>query len=66
VLEDEQIQEVLASVADPAAAVGELIGRANAGGGPDNITCIVADLLDDAAPADDAPVVVGSAATTLA
>jgi PPM family protein phosphatase len=66
VLEDEQIQEILASVADPAAAVGELISRANAGGGPDNITCIVTDLVEDAAPADDAPVVVGSAATTLA
>jgi PPM family protein phosphatase len=64
VLEDEQLHEVLATVAEPAAAVGELIARANAGGGPDNITCVVADLLDGPAPEDDTPVVVGSAATT--
>jgi PPM family protein phosphatase len=64
VLEDPQIQEVLVSVAEAEAAVGEVIARANAGGGPDNITCIVADLLEGAAPEDDTPVVVGSAATT--
>ena len=64
VLEDSQIHEVLASIAEPAAAVEQLIARANAGGGPDNITCIVADLLEGAVPADDTPVVVGSAATT--
>lgn len=65
VLEDGQLHEVLAGVADPAAAVAELITRANAGGGPDNITCIVADLVEGAEPEDDTPVVVGSAATTL-
>jgi serine/threonine protein phosphatase PrpC len=64
VLEDRQIHAILADVAEPSAAVGELIARANAGGGPDNITCIVADLLDGPAPEDDTPVVVGSAATT--
>jgi protein phosphatase len=64
VLEDPQLQEVLAGVADAEAAVGEVIARANAGGGPDNITCIVADLVEGAEPADDTPVVVGSAATT--
>jgi serine/threonine protein phosphatase PrpC len=64
VLEDAQLQEVLATVAEPDAAVAELIARANAGGGPDNITCIVADLVEDAADEDDTPVVVGSAANT--
>jgi protein phosphatase len=64
VLGDEELREVLATVAEPAAAVAELIARANAGGGPDNITCIVADLVEGAEPEDDTPVVVGSAATT--
>ena len=64
VLGDSQLHEVLAAAADPAAAVAQLIEHANAGGGPDNITCIVADLLEDAEPADDTPVVVGAAATT--
>jgi serine/threonine protein phosphatase PrpC len=63
VLEDPQIREILADVAEPADAVALLIDRANAGGGPDNITCIVADLLEDAGPVDDVPVVVGAAAT---
>ncbi|MHA6631166.1 PP2C family protein-serine/threonine phosphatase [Pseudonocardia sichuanensis] len=64
VLADPQLHEVLAAAADPAAAVAQLIEHANAGGGPDNITCIVADLLEDAERADDTPVVVGAAATT--
>jgi len=64
VLDDTQVHEVLATVAEPAAAVAELIARANAGGGPDNITCIVADLVDDGPAEDDTPVVVGSAANT--
>jgi PPM family protein phosphatase len=64
VLEDPQIHEILAGVADPAAAVGELIARANARGGPDNITCIVSDVLEGDAPANETPVVVGSAART--
>jgi PPM family protein phosphatase len=63
VLEDAQLQEVLAGVAEPEAAVAELIARANAGGGPDNITCIVADLVEGAEPDDDTSVVVGAAAT---
>jgi protein phosphatase len=42
--------------------VARLIELANEGGGPDNITCVVADLVDGAAISDEAPVVVGSAA----
>jgi protein phosphatase len=42
---------VLVDVADPAVAVDRIIELANDGGGPDNITCVVADLVDDV-PAD--------------
>jgi serine/threonine protein phosphatase PrpC len=34
--------------AEPAAAVRELISLANSGGGPDNIACVVADLVESA------------------
>lgn len=63
VLSDPEIHEVLTSVPDPAEAVGRLIELANAGGGPDNITCIVADLADTAEGASaDGPVLFGAAA----
>jgi protein phosphatase len=38
------IKETLVSTPDPQAAVQKLVELANAGGGPDNITCIVADV----------------------
>ena len=38
------LARVLITMADPAQAVTELIALAIAGGGPDNITCIVADV----------------------
>ena len=61
VLDDEMIREVLRSETDREAAVARFVRLANAGGGPDNITCIVADLVD--APAvDGGAVVVGAAA----
>lgn len=44
----------------PEEAVGTLVRLALRGGGPDNITAIVADLVDDAAPS--VPVVLGAAA----
>jgi protein phosphatase len=43
---DEEIMQVLAEVKDPAEAVLKLIELAISGGGPDNITCIVADVID--------------------
>jgi serine/threonine protein phosphatase PrpC len=61
VLEDAQIREVLAGIAEPADVVDRLIALANEGGGPDNITCIVADLLEGVPEPDDVPVVVGAA-----
>jgi protein phosphatase len=69
VLDDETLRDVLGEVEDRAAAVQRLIELANEGGGPDNITCIVADLLDeepggeqDGEPVENPPVVVGAVA----
>ncbi len=61
VLDDARIGEILAAVPDRAVAIAQLIDEANAGGGPDNITCVVADLVDEAAEAFE-PVVVGAVA----
>jgi protein phosphatase len=51
------IGEVLGTVSDPDQAAGELIVLANEGGGPDNITCIVADVvaLDEPARGEAEP-----------
>ncbi|MFG2088823.1 MULTISPECIES: Stp1/IreP family PP2C-type Ser/Thr phosphatase [unclassified Spirillospora] len=42
----ETIFQVLTDVDDPDQAVRQLIDLANRGGGPDNITCVVADVVD--------------------
>jgi serine/threonine protein phosphatase PrpC len=42
----ETIHHGLSSVAEPEQAVRQLIDLANRGGGPDNITCVVADVVD--------------------
>ncbi|WP_225312179.1 MULTISPECIES: PP2C family protein-serine/threonine phosphatase [Microbispora] len=44
VLEAEALHTVLSTVADPREAVARLIELANEGGGPDNISCVVADV----------------------
>jgi protein phosphatase len=44
VLEPETLHHVLSTVADPQEVVRRLIDLANEGGGPDNISCIVADV----------------------
>jgi serine/threonine protein phosphatase PrpC len=64
VLGDAEIHEVLSSAADPDDAVARLIELANEGGGPDNITCVVTDLLEGAEAGPDEPVVVGAAASS--
>ena len=61
VLDDDMVAEVLRSETDRDAAVARFLRLANAGGGPDNITCIVADFVDAPATEGDA-VVVGAAA----
>ena len=47
----ESIARVLLSVSDPDQAAKDLIALAIDGGGPDNITCIVADVMAPEAPA---------------
>jgi serine/threonine protein phosphatase PrpC len=42
----ETIHHGLSSVAEPEQAVRQLIDLANRGGGPDNITCVVADVVE--------------------
>lgn len=63
---DEQILQALVAEAEPADAVLALIDLAIRGGAPDNVTCIVADVIDPdkggVAPTS-APVVVGAAAS---
>jgi serine/threonine protein phosphatase PrpC len=61
VLDDDEIHEVLSDVAEAADAVDRLIALANEGGGPDNITCVVADLVEGA-PSDAGGFLFGAAA----
>src|SRR6185436_2548267 len=63
VLDDDEIHEILTDVAEPADAVDRLIALANEGGGPDNITCVVADLVEGV-PSDAGGFLFGAAAET--
>ena len=66
VVSDETLRETMATVEDPEAVTRQLIELALHGGGPDNITCIVADVVDTAAsrvPPTGAPVLAGAAAS---
>ena len=62
---DDSILQALVSVAEPSDAVLALIDLAIKGGAPDNVTCIVADVIDPAAgqAPTNAPVMVGAAAS---
>jgi serine/threonine protein phosphatase PrpC len=65
VVSDETLRETLATVTEPEACTRQLIELALHGGGPDNITCIVADVVDAATanqPATRTPVLAGAAA----
>ncbi len=46
-VDNEAIVDVLTVIEDPDEAATELVRRANAGGGRDNITCVVVDVIDD-------------------
>jgi PPM family protein phosphatase len=63
---DDEIAEVLSSVPDPEDAVERLVSMSMRAGSTDNITVVVADVLDDAVAATTtatvAPEIVGSAA----
>jgi PPM family protein phosphatase len=63
VVSAETLHQTLTTVKDPDEAVIQLVELANRGGGPDNITCIVADVVDDVVTpvADEVPVVAGAA-----
>lgn len=41
------IQDTLSAAGDPELAVGRLIDLANQAGGPDNIACVIADVIED-------------------
>ncbi|MGW2280920.1 Stp1/IreP family PP2C-type Ser/Thr phosphatase [Streptomyces sp. NPDC001770] len=68
VVSHQTMEETLASYQGPQETIQELIQLALRGGGPDNITCIVADVLDVdsndtlAGHLNDTPVIVGAVA----
>ncbi|MFE0382762.1 MerR family DNA-binding transcriptional regulator [Streptomyces bungoensis] len=49
VVADERIGELLAAAPDPEGGVRSLVDEANAAGGPDNVSCVVADVVLPAA-----------------
>ena len=62
VLSEQTIRDTLAEAAAPDRAAEELVELALRGGGPDNITAIVADVVDVEAGPSATPVTVGAAA----
>ncbi len=65
VVNDETLRETLTTIEDPEEVTRQLIELALRGGGPDNITCIVADVIDTATsvlPPTGTPVMAGAAA----
>ena len=66
VVSDETLRDTLSTIEDLEIATRQLIELAIHGGGPDNITCIVADVVDTATtrlPPTTTPVLAGAAAT---
>lgn len=46
VVPEEQVRRTVAGTADPEEAVRELVALANRSGGPDNVSCVVADVVE--------------------
>src|SRR5580698_2799810 len=68
VVSDETLRDTLSSFEDPETAARQLIDLAIHGGGPDNITCIVADVVDTATtrlPPTATAVMAGAAANAV-
>lgn len=61
VVPDELIGQVLASIPDPDDAAATFIDLAKQGGGPDNITCVIADLVASSAEPITEPLIIGAA-----
>jgi PPM family protein phosphatase len=57
----ETLQETLAAGDPPGVTCERLVALARRAGAPDNVTCIVADVVDEPSTADAAPSVVGAA-----
>lgn len=63
-VDDERIASVLRRLDDPADAASELVRLANEGGGRDNITVVVVDVVDDGGRAESASRVAPATATS--
>ncbi|MGH3153331.1 MAG: PP2C family protein-serine/threonine phosphatase [Streptosporangiaceae bacterium] len=66
VVSDETLRDTLSDIEDLDAVTRQLIDLAIHGGGPDNITCIVADVVDQATsqlPPTTTPILAGAAVT---
>lgn len=66
VVTEETLHRTLLAVGDPDEAVIQLVDLANRAGGPDNITCIVADVVDSTSatePPSEISVVAGAVST---
>ena len=61
----DQITSVLRRLADPTEAAAELVRLANEGGGRDNITVVVVEVVDDGGRAEDASAALADDATTV-
>ena len=66
VVPDDLIGQVLASVPDPDDAATTFIDLAKQGGGPDNITVIIADLVTSSAAPITEPLIIGAAESSSA
>jgi protein phosphatase len=61
VVSQDTLSETLNAGADPDTSCGTLIDLARRSGAPDNVTCIVCDVVEDGSEESTAPIVVGAA-----